>query len=135
MRYAGPEPRDISMPQFIVGTDAALAELLERSERIENVLLSIENTMLSFELVVDALADYAVALKEENALLKSNDADMEAALETAQAKVVETEQALSAANAAISADDAEENRLKAKILTILPSVEEATPGEQEASAE
>jgi exonuclease VII small subunit len=73
------------MPQFIVGIEAALQELLERTDRIESSLDTLHDTMTSFESAVDMLVDYALALKAENALLIADDQADDDALAAATA--------------------------------------------------
>ncbi len=118
------------MPQFFVGVEAALAELLERTDRIESSLDTLHDTMTAFESAVDMLVDYALALKAENALLVADDQADDDALAAANAKVIEAEAALATAQAAIDADNAEEGRLLGRIAQVLPEPEptpEPTP--------
>ena len=119
------------MPQFFVGVEAALAELLERTDRIESSLDTLHDTMTSFESAVEMLADYALALKAENALLTADDEADAAALAAAEAKVSEAEAALAAAQAEIAADTAEEQRLLARIAEVLPAAEPEPIPEEE----
>lgn len=110
------------MAQFFVGVEAALAELLERTDRIESTLSVLEEQLVaSFEMAVEALIDYTRSLKEENVLLKADDEADAAALAAAEAKVTEAEAALAAANAAIAEDGAEEERLFGLIQEVLPT--------------
>jgi hypothetical protein len=114
------------MAQFFVGVEAALAELLERTDRIETIL---EDSVASFEMAVEALIDYTRSLKEENALLKADDEADAAALAAAEAKVAEAEAGFAAAKAELAADGAEEDRLFGLIQEVLPTppVEEEEP--------
>ena len=111
------------MPQFFVGVEAALAELLERTDRIESSLDTLHESMASFESAVDMLVDYALALKAENALLIADDQADDDALAAANAKVIEAEAALAAAQSEIAADTAEEERLFGRIAEVLPTPE------------
>lgn len=114
------------MAQFIVGTEAALQELLTRTERIETTLLSLETALMAnFENAVEALIDYARSLKDENALLRSNDEADAAALAAANQARMSAEEALAVAQAEIQADTAEENRLFGLITEVLPTPPEA----------
>jgi ABC-type transporter Mla subunit MlaD len=115
------------MTQFLVGTDAALTELLKRTERIEINLSTALTIMATFETAVEALVDYAKALKIENALLAANDEADAAAIAAANAKVAETEAALAATQAELAEDTAEEDRLLPLIAGVLPVQEEPTP--------
>jgi hypothetical protein len=120
------------MAQFFVGVEAALAELLERTDRIETIL---EDSVASFEMAVEALIDYTRSLKAENALLKADDEADAAALAAAEAKVAEAEAALAAANAEIEADGAEEDRLFGLIQEVLPTPPVEEEPEPEVPAE
>lgn len=114
------------MAQFIVGTEAALQELLTRTARIETTLLSLETALMAnFENAVEALISYARSLKEENELLRSNDEADAAALAAANQARMSAEAALAAAQAEIQADTAEENRLFGLITEVLPTPPEA----------
>ena len=111
------------MTQFLVGVEAALQELLERTDRIETTLSNLEDYMASFEMAVDALVDYTIALKAENEVLKADDEADAAALAAAEARVTEAEAAFAAAQAEIAADTAEEERLFGRIQEVLPTPE------------
>lgn len=115
------------MTKFLVGTEAALNELLERTERIENNLSTALTIMATFETAVEALVDYAKALKVENALLVANDEADAAAIAAANAKVAEAEAALNASQAEMAADTAEEDRLLPLIASVLSPEPEPTP--------
>jgi outer membrane biosynthesis protein TonB len=115
------------MTQFLVGTEAALTELLERTERIETNLSTALTIMATFETAVEALVDYAKALKAENALLAANDEADAAAITAANAKVAETEAALAATQTELAEDTAEEERLLPLIASVLPTDEEPMP--------
>lgn len=113
------------MTKFLVGTEAALMELLERTERIETDLQSLRGTiMVTFEQAVELLVEYTKALKAENVLLAANDEADAAAIAAAEAKVAETEASLAAAREEIASDTAEEVRLTALIGEVLPPAEE-----------
>jgi ABC-type phosphate transport system auxiliary subunit len=116
------------MAQFFVGVEAALAELLERTDRIETLL---EDSVASFEMAVEALIDYTRSLKAENALLKADDEADAAALAAAEAKVAEAEAAFAAVKDELAADTAEEDRLFGLIQEVLPT----PPVEEEPSPE
>lgn len=109
------------MAEFFVGVEAALAELLTRTDRIEQTLSNLEDYMASFEMAVDALVDYTIALKAENDALKADDEADAAALAGAELKVLEAEAALAAAQGEIAADSAEEERLFGRIQEVLPT--------------
>ncbi len=110
------------MTQFFVGVEAALQELLTRTDRIEQTLSDLEDDLVaSFEMAVDALVDSTIALKAENDALKADDEADAAALAAAEAKVAETEAALAAAQGEIAADTAEEERLFGRIQEVLPT--------------
>ena len=125
-RFNGP-PASSLMTKFLVGTEAALTELLERTERNETTLQSILTVMATFETAVEALVDYAKALKAENALLAANDEADAAAITAANAKVAETEAALAATQTELAEDTAEEERLLPLIASVLPTDEEPMP--------
>jgi outer membrane biosynthesis protein TonB len=115
------------MAQFFVGVEAALQELLERTDRIETALYAQQDfTMATFEKAVEALIDYTRSLKAENELLRSDDdADKEAIAAAVDARMT-AEAALAVAQAEIEADGAEEDRLFGLIQEVLP-----TPDEEE----
>lgn len=106
------------MAQFFVGVEAALAELLERTDRIETIL---EDSVASFEMAVEALIDYTRSLKAENDLLRADDDADAAALAEAMGARMAAEAALAAAQAEIEADGAEEDRLFGLIQEVLPT--------------
>jgi ABC-type transporter Mla subunit MlaD len=107
------------MSKFIIGVEAALSLLLQQSEQIQSDVSIIKKAMTSFESAVDLLVDYALALKAENQLLAANDADQEAALAAANARVAETGAALQQAQEEIAADTAEEDRLLGRIGSVI----------------
>lgn len=115
------------MAQFFVGVEAALQELLERTDRIETALYAQQDfTMATFEKAVEALIDYTRSLKAENELLRSDDeADKEAIAAAVDARMT-AEAALAVAQSEIAADGAEEDRLYGLIQEVLP-----TPDEEE----
>jgi len=113
------------MPQFFVGVEAALQELLERTDRIETALYAQQDsTMATFEKAVEALIDYTRSLKTENDLLRSDDeADKDAIVAAVDARMT-AEAALAVAQAEIEADGAEEDRLFGLIQEVLPTTDE-----------
>lgn len=125
------------MNQYIVGAEAALAELLHRTDAIldqqrafQGQLTKIHEalrTMATFEDKVAALIDYAKMLKLENDALRADDDADAAALAAAESARAEAEAALAAANAEIAADTAAEEALGAKITELLAPAPEPTP--------
>lgn len=115
------------MAQFFVGVEAALQELLERTDRIETALYAQQDfTMATFEKAVEALIEYTRSLKAENELLRSDDeADKDAIAAAVDARMT-AEAALAVAQAEIEADGAEEDRLYGLIQEVLP-----TPDDEE----
>lgn len=112
------------MAQFFVGVEAALQELLERTDRIETALYAQQDFMATFEKAVEALIDYTRSLKAENELLRSDDeADKEAIAAALDARMT-AEAALAVAQAEIEADGAEEDRLFGLIQEVLPTSDE-----------
>lgn len=118
------------MAQFFVGVEAALQELLERTDRIETALYAQKDSMATFEKAVEALIDYTRSLKAENELLRSDDeADKKAIAAAVDARMT-AEAALAVAQSEIAADGAEEDRLYGLIQEVLPTPDDEDEEEE-----
>lgn len=124
---------------YFVGTDAALAELLQRTDAISEHLTIIDSRLetlaMTFEEYVQLLINYAKALKTQLEAMQSGATD--ALIEGLQAEVEATKARLNEALAEIAADTAQEESLGAQIAELLaPSVaEEPEPPADEQPAE
>lgn len=123
---------------YIVGAEAALQELLHRSDAIPDRLCAISEQLtiitskltrleMNFEENVQLLINYAKALKAQLDALSSG--ETEAIIAGLQAEVAATAAALAAAQQEIAADTAQEETLGAQIVELLspPVVVEPEP--------
>lgn len=131
---------------YLVGSKAALQELLYRSDAVADRLTAITEQLtiittkltrleMTFEENVQLLINYAKALKAQLDAVTNGEA--EALIAALQAEVEATRAQLLAAQAEIAADTAQEESLGAQITELLspPVVEEPPADEQPAEEE
>jgi len=130
---------------YIVGAEAALQELLHRSDATADSLDNIDRRLsaltsaltrfqMTFEENVQLLINYTKALKAKLDAIDSGATD--AIIAGLQAEVAATAAALTAAQAEIAADTAQEEALNPQILELLAEPEApAEPVEEEPAPE